>query len=98
MLMTKIKENKNSDFVVSFDQKYDIIRMNNKSVNNFYYEEFTDDILLMIDDFSHELIGVQVLNFISSDENLNDINTLDFPNLKKALLLAHKAIKKSHLN
>ena len=67
-------------------------------LNDFYYEEFTDDILLMIDSFSHELIGAQVLNFIYSDKNLDDINKLDFPNLKKALLLAHRTIKKSHLN
>jgi len=97
MLMTILTEHNSPNFSVSYDPKNDIIRLNNKGTNNFSYENLTDDLFIMIDDDTHEVIGAQVLDFINNkEETLKSIDKLTFNNLKEALLKVLKVIEENN--
>jgi len=97
MLMTILTEHHSPNFSASYDSKNDIIRLNNKSTNDFYYENLTDNLFIMIDDDTHEVIGAQVLYFIDNkEETLESINKITFDNLKEALLKALKVVKENN--
>lgn len=86
MFVTTLKENRGHDFTVSYDSKFDILRLSNNQADSFYYENVSHNLLLMIDEDNDEVIGAQVLGVLRySDENLKTIRELNFPNLKKAL-------------
>lgn len=87
MLTTTIKEHKSPDFSVSYDPKFDVLRLSNKSVGHFSYKDFESNLLLMIDDKTNEVIGAQIVNFKKNQQQTYDsIQKLDFKQLKNALI------------
>lgn len=82
-----INEHKSPDYSISYDPQYDILRLNNKSVANFSYEDYRENIYLMIDEDTKEIIGAQIINFLNNkNQTKSIIKELEFTNLKKALV------------
>lgn len=93
MLTTIMIEHKSPDFSVSYDPKFDILRLSNKSVRHFSYEEFEDNLLLMIDDDSYEVIGAQIFNFKKDKlKTVKTIQNLNYDLLKKTLNIIIKIL------
>jgi len=68
-----------------------------KNNKNFYYEKLTDNLYIMIDNDTQEVIGVEVLYFIDNkEETLESINKLTINNLKEAILKALKVVKENN--
>ncbi|MEY8292012.1 hypothetical protein AAK882_05090 [Carnobacteriaceae bacterium 52-44] len=96
MLTTIMIEYNSPNFSVSYDPKFDVLRLNNKSVGHFSYEEFEDNLLIMIDDVTNEVIGAQVFNFKKEKyQTINSIQKLNYPNLKKALYKAAEVLNET---
>ena len=96
MLMTKAyKEYVSSNYKVSYDPDHDILRLNNKYVDSFSYEEAYQNFFIMIDDYTNEIVGAQILNFLSNDRNsLKIIKNLGYPNLYKSISLIYSRLQK----
>lgn len=94
MMLTTIQTEYNSpDFSVSYDAKFDILRLNNKAVGHFSYEEVEDNLLIMIEDDTNEIVGAQMLDVLSKKEQaLESIHKLKYNNLKKALYKSFEVI------
>lgn len=86
MYMT-ISEYKSPDYTISYDPNYDILRLNNKLVANFSYEDYHDNFYLMIDENTKEVIGAQIMDFITNrDQTISVTERLEFTSLKKAIV------------
>ncbi len=96
MLMTKAyKEYVSSNYKVSYDPDHDILRLNNKYVDSFSYEEVSPNFFLMVDDDTNEIFGAQILNFLSNDISSHQIiKELGYPNLYKCISLIYSKLQK----
>lgn len=95
MYTTIPSEYKSPDFSVTYDPKYDVVRLRNKSVDHYSYDEIKTGFYLMIDDETNEIIGAQVLNFIRDNKEINEIiESLEWDYVKSALIRSYVAIQK----
>lgn len=67
-LATNYKENISDKFSVTYDSEFDILRLSNYRYSSFSYEELDARTLLMIDDDSQKLIGLEVYGLSESKD------------------------------
>lgn len=67
-LATNYKENISNKFSVTYDSEFDILRLSNYRYSSFSYEELDARTLLMIDDDSQKLIGLEVYGLSESKD------------------------------
>lgn len=95
MLMTKVyKECVSSNYKVSYDPDHDILRLNNKYVDSFSYEEVSQNFFIMVEDDTNEIFGAQVLNFLSDKSSLQIIQASGYHNLYKCIFLIYEKLQK----
>ena len=67
-LATNYKENISDKFSVTYDSEFDILRLSNYRYSSYSFEELDARTLLMIDDDSQKLIGLEVYGLYESKD------------------------------
>jgi len=63
-----LTKNKFASYNYSYDPKFDILRANVSNNDPIYYEEVTDNILLMLNDYNDSVVGFQIINYSHVDK------------------------------
>lgn len=64
-----LTKNKFASYNYSYDPNFDILRANISNNDPIYYEEVTDNILLMLNDYDDSIVGFQIINYTNVDKD-----------------------------
>lgn len=86
------KESYSNDFFISYDPDFDILRVFNNPDTEYYFETLKDNVEIALDEYTNEVVGIQVTDFkknIGTDMQLKTYNLFNFD---KALSLVKENI------
>lgn len=96
-IKSKYTEHTEPQFKVSYDSKFDILRISNSNHDSYSFEELTDHIILMIDDETEQVIGLEVYDLTTAGDIVRTLEENGYEFTAKACERIMKHLRKSKL-
>lgn len=96
-MKSKYTEHTEPQYTVSYDSKFDILRISNSNHDSYSFEELTDHIILMIDDETEQVIGLEIYDFTAAGDIVRTLEDYGYEFTAKAYGRIIKHLRKSKL-
>ena len=96
-IKSKYTEYTEPQYTLSYDSKFDILRISNSDHDSYSFEELTDHILLMIDDETEQVTGLEVYDLTDAGDIVQTLEINGYEFTAKACERIIKHLRKSKI-
>lgn len=87
LIKHKYNESHSSDFFISYDPDFDILRVFNNPNKEYYYETLKENFEIALDEYTDEVVGIQITDFKKNDSSELQLKTYNLINFDEAIKL-----------